>query len=107
MWKRRFDLIIDLGHRFSTQGPKSTGKPEFLSLRTYEIQDGKALFVWMQAQTATELLKEYCKTFRWTQKKNGVHFRDVYTFVVEIHDEDEVNGSVSKFLLSRIPLLVC
>jgi hypothetical protein len=87
-WKAIFELLIKTVRGLTEQGTEPRFEAKVLMSLSNEIQYRKTFFVIMQSQTAPQLLEEHCQTFSRAQKKNGVNFRNVDTFVVEVNYKD-------------------
>ena len=74
--------------------------------RTDEIQNSQAVLAVAQAQSASELLEEDGQGFRGPQEKDGIHFRNVHAFIVQVYDENDPDLPFHKSVLRGMPLFV-
>jgi len=93
------DLLTKGLAALSYYGLKLHPKVVFLIRLADKIKNCQTVFTGIQAEAATQLLQEYRCALCRTQEKNSIYLGDVYAFVVEVHNEYELNGSIYEVLL--------
>src|SRR5712692_912978 len=101
-----FDFLIDAPLRVVHQRSEPH-LPVVVSMSlSDEVEDSQTILPIIQPQPTAELLQKDSEALGGAEQQNGIYFRNVNPFVVQIDDENKVDFTVDEPSLHRLPLLV-